>query len=405
MAKPSTTDPSPGSHHLMAILNALPSSNFHQLEEAGSMAADASFWAGIVHEGQCGPFNTDSCDENAGFLAFSKHSESGFDRFVLKVYLNRGSEVVLWAEEASHAGSRESTVRLWDRGLAGEWKDCTFGRMGRPRLSNLYPGLEIEEDLPLQARYLPETDQVVFASPAREFPAEVHQQMLNLVAVPELHCQFRNGRFAKQPQEISEIESLFYRLPDAILQPLIAYLGIAPPAPHQLNPSFRKMLLHDSDHFRDQVIDPSNGYLSIATNTDGAGKTLSMTFWEQSKGECLVGVVLTDWSLSCESGILRFLRPLDKGWADVTDEVAPSLALGDLPWLKGKSSLSGDELKIQAFDISLPREGDDIRLWLDRNTLEDALLADVEAKGIGDVENFAERVLRWDGVRFGFGGG
>jgi hypothetical protein len=399
MAKASTTDPTSGSQHLMAILNALPSSNFQHLEEDGGIAVDSAFWAGILYEGKSGKFKTDSIDENSGFLAFSDHSESGFDRFILKVYAERGLEVVLWSEEAKHDGSLESRVRLWDRGLSGEWKDCTFRRMGKPMLTNLYPALEIEEDIPLQAHYRFEADQLAFSTPALEFSAEVHQQMLRLVEFPELHYQFKNGRFVKQPYEISQIESYFYRLPDDILLPLISYLGIALPSPGQINPSFRKMMLHDSDRFRDRALDPANGYLALGTNTDGGGKFFAMTYWKQSSGEHLVGVVTTDWSLSCESGILRFLRPLDKGWEDVTDEVAPSLALGDLPWLTGKNSLSGDELKIQAFDISLPREGKDIRLVLDICTLEDALHVDVKTKGIGYAGNFEERVLSWqDGV-------
>jgi hypothetical protein len=146
--------------------------------------------------------------------------------------------------------------------------------------------------------------------------------------------QLKNGRFVKQSYEISQIESYFYRLPDNILQPLISYLGITPPGPGQLNPSFRKMILQGSDRARDRIIDPAKGYLSIATNTDGGGKIFAMTYWKQSNGDHLVGIVTTDWSLKCDSGILRFLRlrsgqalrPLDKGWEDVTDEVAPSLA-------------------------------------------------------------------------------
>jgi hypothetical protein len=67
--------------------------------------------------------------------------------------------------------------------------------------------------------------------------------------------------------------------------------------------------------------------------------------------------------------------------------------------------LSGDDLGVQGFDISLPREGEDIRLSLDICTLEDALLEDVTSKGIDDPENFEEHVLRWEDGRFEFGGG
>lgn len=404
MAKASTTDSPPGSHNLMAILNALPPSNFQHLEEDWGIAADSSFWAGILDEsqGQSGQFKTDSCDANSGFLAFSDYSESGYDRFILKIFVDQGYEVLLWAEEANHDGNLKSRVRLWDRGPNGGWKDCTLGRIGKPMLTDLFPGLEIEEDIPLAAHYRFESDQLVFSSPAIEFPMEVHQQMLNLVEVPEFQYKFKKGGFVKQSYEISPIESYFYRLPDEVLQPLISYLGMAKLGSGQLNPSFRKTILEGSDRFRDRVLDPANGYLSFATNTDGGGKAFAMTYWKQSNGEHLVGVVITDWSLSIESGVLRFFRPLDKGWVDVTHEVSPSLALGDLPWLKGKNHLSGDELEIQAFNISLPRKGKDIRLFLDINTLEDAFLEDVKSKGMDDPGNFEERVLRWEDGKFEF---
>lgn len=404
MAKASTTDPPPGSHNLLALLTALPADNFHALEAVGGVAVDSAFWAGLLTAGKSptGRFRTDACDPTAGLLAFSKRSESGVDRFVLKVYVDRGAELVLWAEAGLHDERLRSRIRIWDRNPRGEWQDCTAERIGTPRLTDLYPALATLDDFPLMAHYRYESDEVAFSIPVQEFPAEVHRQMLTQVEVPELRYQFAGGRFVRQPSAISQIEAYFYRLPDSILAPLLAYIGIASPGPGQLNPSFRQRILHRSERLRDRVFDPANGYLSFGTNSDGGGQTFAMAYWKQANGPHLVGIVLSDWSSCCTAGTLRFLRPSAQGWTDVTDAVAPSLALGDLPWLKGKSRLSAEERKLQAFEIALPRKGKDIRLKLDINTVEDELGEALGEEGIGDRENYVERVLVWREGTFGW---
>ncbi len=394
----------PGSHNLMAILNTLPSSNFQSIEENWGIAVDSAFWAGILYEGQSsdGKFKTDSCDWTAGMLVFSRRFESGVDRFILKVYVNQGSEVLLWSEESVHDGKLESLVRLWDLGPGASWKDCTPKRLGKPMLPDLYPGLEIEADMPLQAHYRFKSDQVVFGCAVQEFPIDIHEQMLDLLQIPELRYKFERGRFVEESYQISQIESYFYGMPDAILEPLTSYLGIEALSREQFNPSFRKWVFQDSEYFRDRVLAPANGYLAFGTNTDGGGKFFSMTYWKQSNGEHLVGIVITDWSLCCAVGTLRFFRPSDKGWLEVTDEVSPSLALGDLPWLKGKHNLSGEELELQAFDINLPQKGKDIRLSLDIEILEDAFPEGLKAKGIDGPETYKEHILKWQDGKFDF---